>query len=108
LSILRPYYDCNNVVEVFEWFKGKYNLGSEMTWFYIEKFVNITPQTDCALLGQFVVLLEEYFEMSGLKDMHLWRWLLRIKKKAHDLDMSKQMEVLTNQLLKKFMQIQNK
>ena len=93
---------------MFDWFKGRYNLGSEMTWFYIEKFVNITSQTERPLLEKFLVLLEEYFELGGMKDMHLWRWLLRIKKKAHDLDMSKQLEVLTNQLLKKFLQIQNK
>jgi len=40
--------------------------------------------------------------------MHLWRWLLRIKKKSQELDMSKQLDVLSNQLLKKFLQIQNK
>jgi hypothetical protein len=79
-----------------------------MTWFYIEKFANITPQTSSELLKQFIVSLSEYFEMSGLKDMHQWRWLLRIKKKSHELDMSAETELLSNQLLKKFLQIQNK
>jgi HPt (histidine-containing phosphotransfer) domain-containing protein len=66
-----------------------------MTWFYIEKFANITPQTSSELLKQFIVSLSEYFEMSGLKDMH-------------QLDMSAETELLSNQLLKKFLQIQNK
>jgi hypothetical protein len=50
LSIMRPYYDCNNLIDVFEAFKGKYNIASEMTWFYVEKFANITPQTSSKLL----------------------------------------------------------
>lgn len=89
LTILRPYYSCNNLLEVFEWFKGKYNLASEITWFYIEKFINITQQTDRRLIEQFMVQLLEYFEMGGQKDMHTWRWLFRIKKKAPDLPMTR-------------------
>lgn len=108
LSILRPYYDCNNLLDVFEWFKGRYNLASEMTWFYIEKFVNLTPKTERSRLEKFLVILNEYFEMGGIKDMHLWRWLIRIMKKSHELDMSKKLDVLNNQLLKKFLRIQNK
>lgn len=108
LSILRRYYDCNNALEVLEYFKGRYSFSNEMTWFYIEKFAQITQHTDLKILRTFLTRLREFNEMEEMKDIYLWRWILRIKKKSPKLDLAPELELLSNQLLKKFLQIQNK
>lgn len=54
LNHLRPYYDPNNIVEVFEHFKGRYSLSVELSWLYMEKFINITVQTTDENLRKFL------------------------------------------------------
>lgn len=46
--------------------------------------------------------------MEELKDIHLWRWLLRIRKKRPSLDMAEEIEYLSNEIIKKFLIIHSK
>jgi hypothetical protein len=108
LSILRPYYDHNNALEVLEYFKGRYSFENEMSWFYVEKFARITQHTETKILREFLTRLREFNEIEQIKDIYMWRWILRIKKKSPKLDLALELDLLSNQLLKKFLQIQNK
>ncbi len=47
-------------------------------------------------------------EAEDVKDIHLWRWIVKLKKKAPLLNVEPEIKLLNGQLIKKLLQIQNK
>ena len=45
-------------MDVFKHFLGKYNLGDEMIWIYMEYFINITKNTKPEIASELLVRLK--------------------------------------------------
>lgn len=80
LKYIREYYDENNAMDVFKHFLGRYNLGDEMVWIYMEYFINLTKNTKPEIAAELLVELKEIYKYEDVKELCYYRWLLKIKR----------------------------
>ena len=107
LRIVRDYYDDNNAMEVFDHFLGNYKFSDEITWIYMEHFVNLTKKTKPEIALQLLKRLRDLYHYDKVKDICYYRWLLRIKRKLPQLPLDEYLDDLNNEILNELILFHN-